>query len=223
MAQFSRSIAKSVYIVTGITIFLAILVHGCKNQENPQESVASVPNPKMELTTAADSELTEAEKHEEMLKSYARKREVVVGGCNEDCGNHKQTFYNYVKALQARDDGQSTIVFLETSEMVYNKERLGDVWVKQWQDGDVDARRDSIREFAKKTAEWAKKVRDTGAFDEALANGVSYTEDDLPGHIVLFRHPVYDGDTSAAVWKFRIQARGWEWLISEIDTQYEGN
>lgn len=214
---------KTANLLVLFAIICGFVISGCNKQREPQGSAASVSSPKLELSTTLDAGQTEAQKHEEMLQSYARKREIVVGGCNEDCGNYKQTFHNYIKALQAKDDGQATIPFLETSEMVFNKERLGDVWVQQWQDGDMDARRNSIREFARKTTEWAKKVKDVGAFDESLANGVTFTEDDLPGNIVLFRHPAFEGDNTAAIWKFRIQARGWEWLISEIDTQYEGN
>ncbi len=155
------------------------------------------------------------------LAAHRKKKPIAVGGCGRKCRDYRSAFVNFIDALRARDAGRSAIPFLETSEMVYDGERLGDRWVQLWKDGRWAERRADIERFAARMAAWVDHVSDD-ALDAALASGVEYAEDDGPGYLVLFRHPPFEGDTSQPVWKVRVQARGREWLISEIDTNYTG-
>ena len=164
---------------------------------------------------------TRATSAKRKLAAHRKKTPIVVGGCGRRCRDYRTAFVNFIEALRARDAGRSAIPFLETSEMVYDGERLGDRWVQLWKDGRWAERRADIERFAARMAAWVDHVSDD-ALDAALASGVEYAEDEGPGHLVLFRHPPFEGDTSQPVWKFRVQARGREWLISEIDTNYTG-
>ena len=142
---------------------------------------------------------------------------LAVGGCRDRCSDHAVSFRNYLEALRT-EGAEATIPFLETSEMVHDGERRGDVWVQEWKDGALKKRKASILEFGKEIGAWVGKTTPE-ALDAAIATGISFEEDDEPGHVVRFRHPPIEGDASSPVWMYRIQKRGWEWLISEIRMQ----
>ena len=211
-----------------MVIFLPVSVAlaGCQ-QDSAVDGPTSVSEAAPAKKDPTESSRTETDassskkKMEEMLKSHARKRDIVIGGCRRDCESHKESFKNYVYALLKRDQGASSIPFLETSEMVFNQDRLGDGWVDLWKRGQMADRRESIAEFARRVSSWVDGV-DDAAVERALATGIEWSEDDEPGYLIFFRHPIYKGDSTSSVWKYRIQKRGWEWLVSEIDFNFQG-
>jgi hypothetical protein len=147
----------------------------------------------------------------------ARSRPVAVGGCREDCSDHRESIRKYFQSLTGEGSSEKSISFLEASEMVYNGERLGDRWVRQWKDGELERRTEEIRSFSEKIKRWAANLSPED-MERVVAGGISYGEDDDPGFLVYFRHPPIEGDDSLPVWRYRVQERGWEWLISEIRT-----
>ena len=174
------------------------------------------PKPYDELDPEAQKAATER-----MLASHAPKRELMVGGCREDCGDPKTAFYNYIRAIAKRDGGASSIPYLEASMMVHDAKRRGDEWVELWRDMRIDERRESIRAFAKDTAAWMERVASPDDLEKALATGVE-VELGPETALVRFQHPPLTGpDDTAPTWRFTMYKRGWEWLVSEIDTRAE--
>ena len=174
--------------------------------------------PTLSKVVLIDEEAEKQRKKEALDKAMKKERRpILIGGCRDLCKDAEVGFRSYMDAL--RTEGPSaSIPFLETSEMVWNGERRGDEWVRQWKDGRLKERAASIGEFAVEIGEWVKKTSPE-ALEAALAEGVVMDEDDRPGRLVRFRHPPIEGDASAPVWTYRVQARGWEWLISAIDTK----
>lgn len=198
---------------------------GCKKEHPPSTAtVAEVP-PSLPLTTPAgtadalDPASEEAKAAaEKMLASHAAKREIMVGGCREDCGDPQTSFTNYVQAIAKRDGGLSSIPYLEASMMIHDGQHRGDEWVALWREARIDERRESIRTFARETAAWIDRVASPDDLEKALAT----VEVDLRGETALvhFRHPPLTGtDDTAPVWRFILYKRGWEWLVSEITTK----
>lgn len=216
-----------------LTLLPPLALGGCKGEGKQAPTTASVREEPPALPTAAPAELpptaapaaeSDAELHakaEEMLKSHARKREILIGGCGEDCGDAKESFYNYMRALAKGDDGLSAVPYLETSLMVCEGNRRGDGWVEMWRDGRVDERRASIRAFSRDIGAWVVRVATPDELEKALATGVEVEPIDAEHTLVRFTHPPLSGDTSAAVWRYTFFKRGWEWLISEVDTRPE--
>ena len=153
---------------------------------------------------------------EEMKNARIRPR--AVGGCGEACSDHKESIQAYFQSLYGETSKYDTIDFLETSEMVFNGKRLGDRWVALWKGGQLAERTKEIQSFSDEIHQWASKVSPE-ELEQAVMGGISFGEDDGPGYLVFFRHPSFEGDDTLPVWRYRVQARGWEWLISEIQTK----
>lgn len=204
---------------------------GCKSERPPTTATvaedppalptkpAEAPKPKVaydDMDPAAQKAATER-----MLASHAAKREVMVGGCREDCGDPKTAFYNYIRAIMKKDAGASSIPYLEASMMVHDGQRRGSEWVDLWREMRVDDRRESIKAFAKQTAAWIDRVPTPDDLEKALAAGVEIEQTGETA-LVRFRHPPLTGaDDTAPTWRFTMYKRGWEWLVSEIDTRAE--
>jgi len=171
--------------------------------------------PTLSKVVLIDKKQEAQEKKAQLDRMMKKKtRLIVIGGCRERCPDHKESFRNYLEALRS-EGTEGTIPFLATSEMVHDGERPGDGWVQDWKDGAMKKRTQSIQEFAARVGAWVKKASPE-ALEVAIATGISFEEDDDPGYLIRFRHPPIEGDASSPVWTYRIQARGWEWLISEI-------
>jgi hypothetical protein len=153
---------------------------------------------------------------EKMKKARFRPR--VIGGCGGACSDHKESIQAYLQTLYMELTEHKSIDFLETSEMVFNGKRLGDRWVQLWKDGQSHQRTKEIQLFSQEIHQWARGVTPE-VLERAVAGDVSFGEDDGPGFLVFFRHPSFEGDDTLPVWRYRVQARGWEWLISEIQTK----
>ena len=106
------------------------LLSGCTGERAvPPESgtQASAPkDPAGENSAVAASAKTPPDP----LGPRSRKREIMIGGCRDKCEDHKASFFNYIRSLRGAKDGKASIPFLETSEMIFNGERRGDVWVQ---------------------------------------------------------------------------------------------
>ena len=175
-------------------------------------------SPTLSKVVLLDKEKEAVEAKVQLDKAMKKKvRPVAVGGCREQCPDHLTSFRNYLEALRT-EGPDATVPFLESTEMVHDGERLGDVWVQEWKDGALKKRTESIRSFAQRVGGWAAKATPE-ALEAAMATGISVDEDDDPGYLIRFRHPSVEGDSSNPVWTYRIQKRGWEWLISEIRTR----
>jgi hypothetical protein len=148
-------------------------------------------------------------------------RQAVVGGCRKECEEGPKAFLSYMRALSRGEKGLHSIPFLETSEMVFNGQRRGDEWIDLWKAGENKTRRASIVSFAGEAHSWLSRVA-PDALEVSLANHVTYSEDDGPGILVFWKPPkeaLSEGDQTE--WRYRIQKRGWEWLVSEIQTKEE--
>ena len=213
-------------IALAVFVFAFALVGGCREKPAPAPSTATVERDKgltlPSIPEKVEPPLTDKQKVERMLKTHAQKREFLVGGCREDCGDPKTAFYNYMRAIAKKDDGKSAIPYLETSLMVHNGARRGDEWVELWRNSRIPERRESIAAFSKETSAWIDKVVSPDALEAALADGVTFEENGQDERIVYFRHPKLEGpDDTSASWRYRLYLRGWEWLVSEIDTHFE--
>jgi hypothetical protein len=212
---------RTVWIVVAALAALA----ACKEERSAPKGATlaqpdrpTLPTGPTAPTAAPDAAAGDAA-HEEMLKSYAKKREILVGGCREDCGDPKSAFYNYIRAIAKKDAGKSAIPYLESSLMVHDGARRGDEWVALWRDMRLAERRESVERFAAETSKWVERVESPDALEQALASGVTFEEKGEGEALVLFRHPPLPGDDSAPTWRYRMTKRGWEWLVSEIDTR----
>lgn len=209
-------------------ILLALLValSACKKEERApttasvKEEAPALPTGAPPAPPAVESDAEARAKTEEMLKSHAKKREILIGGCREDCGDARTSFYNYMRALAKKDGGLSAVPYLETSLMVHDGARRGDGWVELWRDHRIDERRESIRAFSRDVGAWVERVTPDD-LEKALASGVEVEPIDEKHALVRFAHPPLPGDTTAPVWRFTFFKRGWEWLVSEIDTRPE--
>ena len=148
------------------------------------------------------------------LVSERKRPDVLVGGCDANCADYKAAFSNYLMAASRGEDGVHTIPYLETSEMVYNHNRLGDGWVELWRGDDLGKRQLEIAGFAKKAHGWVNQVS-SDALVVSFQNSITYSEDDGPGFLAYYKPPeeaLIEGEMRE--WRYRIQKRGWEWLIS---------
>jgi hypothetical protein len=117
------------------------------------------------------------------------------------------------------EDGLHTIPFLETSEMIHNGKRRGSAWVELWRSGNLDQRRDEIVAFAREVHAWVA-LSNSDDLEVSLVNQVTFSEDDGAGFLAFYKPPSGAvGTSEMKEWRFRIQKRGWEWLISEITTR----
>ncbi|GMV38473.1 MAG: hypothetical protein AMXMBFR64_01890 [Myxococcales bacterium] len=208
----------------GLLVLLAA-VAGCRKEAAPTSATLPEKPPSLPVTPPVGTEGEHEPGSEEaavaaekMLASHAAKREIMVGGCREDCGDPQTAFTNYVQAIAKRDGGRSSIPYLESSLMVHDGQRHGDEWVALWREARIDERRESIRSFARETAAWIDRVASPDDLEKSLAT----LEVELRGETALvhFRHPPLTGaDETAPVWRFTLYKRGWEWLVSEIVTR----
>ena len=146
-------------------------------------------------------------------------RPTVVGGCQEQCEEVQSAFRAYLQAAFSDPSGEAAIPFLETSEMVFNGERKGDRWVSLWESRELEKRRAEIEAFSQSIHSWVESAsRDD--LEVSLANGVRFSEDDGPGYLAYYSPPKSSLQTGQKrEWIFRIQRRGWEWLIASIQTR----
>jgi hypothetical protein len=209
---------RSMWLLVALGGMLTTACDKTEPKTTPASAVLEAPTDEaLALPTAADAGEPGA-----IPKRYERGREILIGGCRDACDGYKESFHSYIRALASEGGAAASIPFLETSEMVAGGKRLGDGWVELWREGKIAERRESIEQFAAELGAWAAKVEGTDAIERALATGVEYGEDDDPGFLVYFRHPAFEGDDTAPVWRFRLQERGWEWLISEVDMHWDG-
>jgi hypothetical protein len=199
----SGSIRVSIALVAGLM--------GCTKMESEAPPTLS------EVVLIDESQEAVDKKKALDVKMKKKGKPLAIGGCHERCSDHAVSFQNYLEALRT-EGSEATIPFLETSEMVHDGARRGDVWVQEWKDGALKKRKASILEFGKEIGAWVGKTTPE-ALDVAIATGISFEEDDEPGYVVRCRHPPIAGDASSPVWMYRLQKRGWEWLISEIRMQ----
>jgi len=198
--------------------FFVLTLMSCREetvQERPVESgnKNSAPDEVQPEQPSASSTVPIDEK---MKKARIRPR--VIGGCGGACSDHKESIQAYFQTLYMASTEHKSIDFLETSEMVFNGKRLGDRWVQLWKEGQSHQRTKEIQLFSDEIHRWTKGVSPE-EIERAVAGDISFGEDDGPGYLVYFRHPSFEGDDTLPVWRYRIQARGWEWLISEIQTK----
>ena len=196
-----------------VLIIAALFFSGCSRDSGSGVPVAQEDEAKGEGEAAPPKK----ESMKEKMKK-ARIRPIAIGGCQEACSDHKEAFEGYLRALMDENGAADAVSFLETSEMIYNGQRLGLEWVELWKDGKQEERSQSIAAFSAKIGAWATSV-EPEKVELAMGTGITYGEDDSPGFLVYFRHPHHPNSTSAPIWRYRIQARGWEWLISEVRTE----
>jgi len=196
----------------GLLVLLVLsLPLGCTSGENDS---ASSP---VESTVVLQEE-TEEPKAEQAIKARIQKA-VLIGGCKQACEDYKQGFRSYLSAAFRGEGGQHTLPFLETSEMIHNGKRRGSGWVELWRSGNLDQRKDEIAAFAKEVHAWVG-LSNSDDLEVSLVNQVTFSEDDGPGFLAFYKPPSrVVGDLEMKEWRFRIQKRGWEWLISEITTR----
>ena len=147
-----------------------------------------------------------------------KRRKVLVGGCDSNCADYKAAFHNYLMAASRGEDGIHTIAYLETSEMTYNHQSLGSGWVELWRNDDLEKRQSEIANFAREAHLWVNKVP-SDTLLVSFQNSITFSEDDGPGFLAYYKPP--EGALTAEnmnEWRYRIQKRGWEWLISEIQS-----
>lgn len=196
-------------------LMTVILGLGCseRTQETPND------RDKKSVKTSV-KRLAEPEKSGELrTRERLGSGQAVVGGCRRECEEGPKAFLSYMRALSRGEKGLHSIPFLETSEMVFNGQRRGDEWIELWKAGENKTRRASIVSFAGEAHSWLSRVA-PDALEVSLANHVTYSEDDGPGILVFWKPPkeaLSEGDQ--AEWRYRIQKRGWEWLVSEIQTK----
>ena len=152
------------------------------------------------------------------LVKKRKRQEILVGGCDSHCADHKAAFHNYLMAAMRGEDGIHTIPYLETSEMTYNHQRLGSGWVELWRSDDLEKRQLEITDFARKAHRWVNKVS-SDTLLVSFQNNITFSEDDGPGFLAYYKPPegVLTG-VEMKEWRYRIQKRGWEWLVSEIQS-----
>ena len=183
-------------------------------QSGNQESVTRTDRP---LTRVIQRGEEEPESSAPTPQVARPKRPVVVGGCQEKCEEVQPAFRSYLQAVFTDPTGEAAIPFLETSEMVFNGERKGDRWVQLWEQGKQEKRRAEIAEFSGEFHAWTKGVS-ADALEVSLANGIRFSEDDGPGFLAYYSPPspaIREGQKRE--WTFRLQRRGWEWLVSMIE------
>ena len=196
-----------------VMVALSILV-GCTSGEP-----ASVPTP-VESTIVLQKEAEKA-KADQPTKARMQKA-VLIGGCQQACEDYKQSFRSYLSAAFRGESGQHTIPFLETSEMIHNGKKRGSEWVELWRAGNLEQRKDEIAAFAKEVHGWVE-LSNSDDLEVSLVNQVTFSEDDGPGFLAFYKPPSrVVGDSELKEWRFRIQKRGWEWLISEMTTRSPG-
>ena len=146
-------------------------------------------------------------------------RPIVVGGCQEQCEEVQSAFRSYLQAAFSDPSGEAAIPFLETSEMVFNGERKGDRWVSLWESRELEKRRVEIEAFSQSMHSWIGGTSPDD-LEVSLANGVRFSEDDGPGYLAHYSPPTRSlRPGQKKEWIFRIQRRGWEWLIASIQTR----
>ena len=191
---------------------LGVLLMGC-NASQP----TPVNTPAGEVKTVVQKKVEPSSP--EPLKAGIQ-REIVIGGCRDACAEPHESMVAFLQGC-ARQDAPGILPFLETSEMVMNGERLGTGWVQLWKSGALEQRRQEIARFAETLVAWGKAV-EPEAFEVSLANQLNRSEDDGPGFLFHFRPPKgVAGPEELSEWRFRVQRRGWEWLVSEIRTKPE--
>jgi hypothetical protein len=192
---------------------LLLCVGGCSSQEDKSDKAQS-PVVSTVVLQGADTEPATGSGPKARLK-----KEVLIGGCQSACENHEQAFRAYLTAAFDGVDGQGTIPFLETSEMVHNGVKRGSAWVELWRERKLEQRRNEIAAFADQVHQWVRLSK-RDELEVSLANHVTFTEDDGPGFLAYYKPPGTSlRPDDLKEWRFRIQKRGWEWLISEMTTQ----
>lgn len=187
---------------------LLFLQMACSSVEKaPKESTS---------TESAQTKVLRQNSNETESALERKRSEILVGGCDTACADYKESFVNYLQAAFQGDGGGQTIAFLETSEMVFNSVRMGDGWVELWRNDKIEQRRNEIANFARFAHQWVER----GTLDSlnvSIQNSITFSEDDGPGFLAFYKPPTgVVGDHEMSEWRYRIQKRGWEWLISEI-------
>ena len=147
-------------------------------------------------------------------------REILVGGCMDDCDRPAKALTHVIEAALSRDPS-AVKRYVDTSLLVHDGRDHGKEWGELYLAGKLDERRESIEKWLKDWLTWVDRVLDPADLGKAPA--VTVIEENQHRYVVDYRHPDLSsaGRATGGVWRIVLKTRGLEWLVAEIQERAE--
>lgn len=194
-------------------VLLLALLSGCPKDEPASPPAAADPPALLDPTPPIPAK--------PMTPLALPRREIMVGGCMDDCDRPEKAV-QHLLAAALRGDAAEVKRFIDTSVLVHDGHDHGGEWARLYLDGKLDERREGIEKWLKDWLSWVDRVQDPADRTRAPA-GITVVEENQHRHVVTYRHPdlAREGRATGDVWRLVFATRGLEWLVAEIEDRPE--
>lgn len=149
----------------------------------------------------------------------------VIGGCGKICSTPDSAVSFLLVQLQSQHRVRDLRPLFEWSLLQYNGQNLGDRWQGLWDDPARHAVRDAeIDAFLQRWSAWVDRISEPNGLQRMSAAGIQMKMDLAKPDVAHFtlKHPPLGNDATDKVWRWTLQQRGDEWLVSAIDERPAG-
>ncbi len=146
-------------------------------------------------------------------------KEPLVGGCGELCGNARQGFEGFMRAvlLEKAPNEVPYSRFLDTSILVDNGAALGPAWAQLFLEGKLPERQKGIEGWLAQYRARLGGHLTAEAVEAMLGSAVTMQRHSSSSVKFAVVVPPREGASNGASWRIMMTRRGLEWLVSEIE------
>lgn len=135
--------------------------------------------------------------------------QIVVGGCSTDCAEPGLAVTRFMEATADLTGHRLAALYLDSTTLVLDGERLGERWVRMWRELRQATRKEDIRETAKALSGWTRGLTPDQVRD-SLTSGLKPVK-------VWTTEAVYRFQAPGLSWRIVLRPRGLEWLVVELE------
>ena len=153
-----------------------------------------------------------------MVPMPSANREILVGGCLNDCEEPPRAIRGFLGAALKGDEA-AVRRYLNTAALRHNGRALGDRWAGLFVARKLGERRNEIDNWLKEWLGFADRIVDPDD-RKLIGDAIVVVEENQQRTIVRYHHPALAEDPDwpeRPVWRIVLKPRGLEWLVSEID------
>ncbi len=147
-----------------------------------------------------------------------RKREILVGGCNDACEAPRAALDGFLTAC-ATADPEQVRPYLNTAVLVHDGTRHGAAWAALFMERKLGERKESIDNWLNGWLGWVDRLTDPED-RRRVTEGVEVLEENQSRFVVRWTHPdiatAPNSEPTGPIWRIALRKRGLEWLVAEI-------
>ena len=194
---------------SALFVLLLVFVAACKGDT---EKAKSPP-------TVASFDPLPARTAPKAMVPKAPKREILVGGCMNDCERPKEALQALLSAVLTQSTVLAVKPFIDSTILVHNGRALGEHWANLFEDGKLGERNTDIEKWLAQWLKWTQRLVDP-ADRNKLDHRIIIVQENQKRLIVTYEHPQLterpDGLPIRAKWQLVLKPRGLEWLLAEV-------